>query len=133
MIVYHSGLPRHLLVPHRDFHGFLHDLSPVHRVSCTSGYLRGWSLVRALVLLESPSRLLTLLSCSPGLAVYLTFCKHAGFTHSVIGVSLTPPVRFSLVYTKRELSLRIGYLFVSAALAGACGVRPPHLLKPVSC
>ncbi|MCJ1258782.1 hypothetical protein MMC24_006615 [Lignoscripta atroalba] len=34
----------------------------------------------------------------PGLAVYLT-----------------------LFYTKRELALRIGYLFVSAALAGACG------------
>lgn len=34
----------------------------------------------------------------PGLAMYLTF-----------------------FYTKRELSLRIGYLFVSAALAGACG------------
>ncbi|MCJ1301982.1 hypothetical protein MMC08_004783 [Hypocenomyce scalaris] len=34
----------------------------------------------------------------PGLAVYLTF-----------------------FYTKRELALRIGYLFVSAALAGACG------------
>ncbi|KAF1837939.1 MFS general substrate transporter [Decorospora gaudefroyi] len=34
----------------------------------------------------------------PGMAVYLTF-----------------------FYTKRELALRIGYLFVSAALAGACG------------
>lgn len=34
----------------------------------------------------------------PGLAVYLT-----------------------LFYTKKELALRIGYLFVSAALAGACG------------
>ncbi|KAL1601694.1 hypothetical protein SLS60_006609 [Paraconiothyrium brasiliense] len=34
----------------------------------------------------------------PGLAIYLTF-----------------------FYTKRELALRIGYLFVSAALAGACG------------
>lgn len=34
----------------------------------------------------------------PGLTVYLTF-----------------------FYTKRELALRIGYLFVSAALAGACG------------
>jgi sugar phosphate permease len=34
----------------------------------------------------------------PGLAVYLT-----------------------MFYTKRELALRIGYLFVSAALAGACG------------
>ncbi|PUU76104.1 major facilitator superfamily domain-containing protein [Tuber borchii] len=34
----------------------------------------------------------------PGLAVYLTF-----------------------FYTRRELALRIGYLFVSAALAGACG------------
>ncbi|KAF2148850.1 MFS general substrate transporter [Myriangium duriaei CBS 260.36] len=34
----------------------------------------------------------------PGLAVYLT-----------------------LFYTKRELALRIGYLFVSAAVAGACG------------
>jgi MFS family permease len=34
----------------------------------------------------------------PGMAVYLT-----------------------LFYTKRELALRIGYLFVSAALAGACG------------
>ncbi|KAI9791511.1 MAG: hypothetical protein M1816_003855 [Peltula sp. TS41687] len=34
----------------------------------------------------------------PGLAMYLTF-----------------------FYTKRELALRIGYLFVSAALAGACG------------
>jgi MFS family permease len=37
-------------------------------------------------------------SLFPGLAVYLT-----------------------LFYTKRELALRIGYLFVSAALAGACG------------
>jgi MFS family permease len=34
----------------------------------------------------------------PGMAIYLTF-----------------------FYTKRELALRIGYLFVSAALAGACG------------
>jgi MFS family permease len=34
----------------------------------------------------------------PGMAIYLT-----------------------LFYTKRELALRIGYLFVSAALAGACG------------
>jgi hypothetical protein len=34
----------------------------------------------------------------PGLAVYLTF-----------------------FYTKKELALRIGYLFVSAALAGAFG------------
>lgn len=34
----------------------------------------------------------------PGLAVYLTF-----------------------FYTRKELALRIGYLFVSAALAGACG------------
>lgn len=34
----------------------------------------------------------------PGLAVYLTF-----------------------FYTKRELALRIGYLFVSAALAGGTG------------
>lgn len=34
----------------------------------------------------------------PGLAVYLTF-----------------------FYNKKELALRIGYLFVSAALAGACG------------
>jgi sugar phosphate permease len=34
----------------------------------------------------------------PGCAIYLTF-----------------------FYTKRELALRIGYLFVSAALAGACG------------
>ncbi|KAF2130037.1 high-affinity nicotinic acid transporter-like protein [Dothidotthia symphoricarpi CBS 119687] len=34
----------------------------------------------------------------PGMAVYLTF-----------------------FYTKRELALRIGYLFVSSALAGACG------------
>src|SRR6266536_5328517 len=34
----------------------------------------------------------------PGLAVYLTF-----------------------FYTKREIALRVGYLFVSAALAGACG------------
>ena len=34
----------------------------------------------------------------PGLAIYLT-----------------------LFYTKRELALRIGYLFVSAAVAGACG------------
>lgn len=34
----------------------------------------------------------------PGLAIYLTF-----------------------FYTKRELALRIGYLFVSAAVAGACG------------
>lgn len=34
----------------------------------------------------------------PGLAIYLTF-----------------------FYTRRELALRIGYLFVSAALAGACG------------
>ncbi|PSN62894.1 MFS general substrate transporter [Corynespora cassiicola Philippines] len=34
----------------------------------------------------------------PGMAVYLT-----------------------LFYTKRELALRIGYLFVSAAIAGACG------------
>lgn len=34
----------------------------------------------------------------PGLAIYLTF-----------------------FYTKRELALRIGYLFVSAAIAGACG------------
>ena len=37
-------------------------------------------------------------SLFPGLAVYLTF-----------------------FYTKSELALRIGYLFVSAALAGACG------------
>lgn len=28
----------------------------------------------------------------------------------------------SLVYTRQELALRIGYLFVSAALAGAFGV-----------
>jgi len=34
----------------------------------------------------------------PGLAIYLTF-----------------------FYTKRELGLRVGYLFVSAAIAGACG------------
>jgi MFS family permease len=34
----------------------------------------------------------------PGLAIYLT-----------------------LFYTKREIALRVGYLFVSAALAGACG------------
>jgi len=34
----------------------------------------------------------------PGMAVYLTF-----------------------FYTKRELALRVGYLFVSAAIAGACG------------
>lgn len=27
----------------------------------------------------------------------------------------------TLFYTKREIALRIGYLFVSAALAGACG------------
>lgn len=27
----------------------------------------------------------------------------------------------TLWYSKRELALRIGYLFVSAALAGACG------------
>ncbi|KAG0638150.1 major facilitator superfamily domain-containing protein [Tuber brumale] len=37
-------------------------------------------------------------SLFPGLAVYLTF-----------------------FYTRKELALRIGYLFVSAALAGACG------------
>ena len=37
-------------------------------------------------------------SLFPGMAIYLTF-----------------------FYTKRELALRIGYLFVSAALAGACG------------
>lgn len=37
-------------------------------------------------------------SLFPGLTVYLT-----------------------LFYTKSELALRIGYLFVSAALAGACG------------
>lgn len=26
-----------------------------------------------------------------------------------------------MFYTKKEIALRIGYLFVSAALAGACG------------
>jgi len=30
-------------------------------------------------------------------------------------------VYLTLFYTKRELALRIGYLFVSAALAGGCG------------
>jgi hypothetical protein len=30
---------------------------------------------------------------------------------------------YSSVYTKQQLALRIGYLFVAAALAGACGAR----------
>lgn len=30
-------------------------------------------------------------------------------------------IYLTLFYSKRELALRIGYLFVSAALAGACG------------
>jgi hypothetical protein len=41
-------------------------------------------------------------------------------------------IYLTFFYTKRELALRIGYLFVSAALAGAFGgVRPifsRHLL-----
>ena len=35
------------------------------------------------------------------------------------------------VYTRKELAVRIGYLFVSAALAGACGVSPPP--SPTRC
>lgn len=30
-------------------------------------------------------------------------------------------IYLTLFYSKRELALRVGYLFVSAALAGACG------------
>jgi uncharacterized membrane protein required for colicin V production len=37
-------------------------------------------------------------------------------------------VYLTFFYTKRELALRIGYLFVSAALAGACGGVRIHLL-----
>jgi hypothetical protein len=38
-------------------------------------------------------------------------------------------IYLTFFYTKRELALRIGYLFVSAALAGAFGGVRPHLLS----
>ena len=43
------------------------------------------------------------------------------YTHSGSGLFPGCAIYLTFFYTKRELALRIGYLFVSAALAGACG------------
>lgn len=39
------------------------------------------------------------------------------------GLGLFPgmAIYLTMFYTKNELALRVGYLFVSAAIAGACG------------
>ncbi|KAF2760738.1 putative MFS transporter [Pseudovirgaria hyperparasitica] len=77
-----------------------------------------------------PSRWIAFITTSWGIIATLT-----GITHSYAGLlvcrlflgavegGLFPgmAVYLTLFYTKRELALRIGYLFVSSALAGACG------------
>lgn len=56
---------------------------------------------------------------------YTDFRFKTSFTNRRIGMA----IYLTFFYTKRELALRIGYLFVSAALAGAFGGVISHLLR----
>jgi len=77
-----------------------------------------------------PSRWISFITVSWGIVATLTgICQTYGgliACRLVLGVfeaGLFPglAVYLTLFYTKKELALRVGYLFVSAALSGACG------------
>ncbi|KAF2664406.1 putative MFS transporter [Microthyrium microscopicum] len=77
-----------------------------------------------------PSRWISFIATSWGIIATLS-----GLTHNYAGLIVTRlllglvegglfpgmAIYLTMFYTKRELALRIGYLFVSAAIAGACG------------
>ncbi|KAM0719486.1 hypothetical protein Q7P37_005391 [Cladosporium fusiforme] len=78
----------------------------------------------------SPSRWIAFITISWGLiATFMGFCHNYGsliacrLLLGLVEGGLFPgcAIYLTLFYTKQELALRIGYLFVSAALAGACG------------
>lgn len=78
----------------------------------------------------TPSKWLAFITVGWGIVSTLTGVVHnfAGLiaTRVILGLlegGLFPglTVYLTLFYTKKEIALRIGYLFVSSALAGACG------------
>ncbi|KXT10758.1 hypothetical protein AC579_6850 [Pseudocercospora musae] len=100
----HLAPPRHLLSELSSNLILKHHVSPSRWISFTTG---SWDIIATLTgITQSYAALIVcrlLLGLVegglfPGCAIYLTF-----------------------FYTKQELALRIGYLFASAALAGACG------------